>query len=116
MTRCISQRKKIIGLCKRPVTLALLFCFIVVSPLAAVFISTNEDHDCIENREYIEEPCRICVKINNAGSLLKQIREAVSIVFFAGAGLFSLAVARKQLDLFGNYHTTLVGVKARMNN
>ena len=101
---------------KRFAALALLFCFIVVSPLAAKFISTHAGHDCSESYDYSGEPCSICVKINNAGNLLKQIREAASIIFLAGAGLFAVTIARNKLSLFGNYLSTLVAVKARMNN
>ena len=113
---CISQTDKISGQYKRFIALPLLFCFIFAPFLAAVFISTHEDHGCIVDHDYSGEPCTICVKINNAGNLLKQIREAVSIMFFVGAGLFALTIARNKLDLFGNFHTTLVDVKARMNN
>ena len=96
--------------------LALLFCIIAVYPLEAVFISTHVGHDCIADRDYGGETCAVCVKINNTGSLLKQIREAASIIFFVSAGLFALTIVRIRLDLFGNYHTTLIDVKARMNN
>ena len=113
---CISQTDKIRWWHKRFVVLALLLCFIVVSPFEAVFISAHAGHDCISDHDYGGEPCAICVKINNAGNFLKQLRAAVSIIFFVSAGLFALTIARIKLDLLGNYHATLIDVKARMNN
>ena len=98
---------------KRLIVFALLFCFFVVPPLEAAFISIHADHYCIVEHG---EHCPVCVTIHHAGNLLKQIRDAASIIFFAAAGLFAVTISRIKLRLFGNYLTTLVDVKARMNN
>jgi len=90
---------------------SLLLCFVITSLLAAVFIITQTDHECIG------EACTVCALIHNAQKLLERMSKAALAILIAVVGLFTAITAWSKFDfLFRPYHSNLVSVKTRLNN
>jgi len=95
----------------RLIALLFLFCFVIASLTATVFIITQSNHDCIG------EGCSVCALIHNAQKSLNRIGKAAVAILVTAMGLFTAITIWSKFDfLFRPYHSNLVSVKTRLNN
>jgi len=96
---------------RRLIALLFLFCFVIASLTATIFIITQADHDCIG------EGCSVCALIHNAQKLLERMSKAALAILIAAVGSFTaITIWSKFGFLFRPYHSNLVSAKTRLNN
>ena len=92
------------------VALALLICFLVAVLSAEVFVITQAGHDCVG------DGCPVCAQIASVEGVLAQVKAALGGAIFVVPLLFAFALVLWKLISAELRFSTLVAVKARMNN
>jgi len=109
--RRISQTNKNCGQFKRRlIALSLLFCFVIVSLSATIFIITQSNHNCIGSN------CPVCKQIHDVQKFLDRIGRATIILLAVAVCSFTTCTTWIKLDSFQVYFSTPVSVKIRLNN
>ena len=110
MNRMPQTNKNCGQLKRRLIALSFLFCFIIVSLLATIFIIMQANHDCIG------KGCPVCEQIHNVQKLLDRIGKAAVIMFVVVVGSFTAITTWAKLNLLKVSPSTLISGKTRLNN
>jgi len=93
---------------KQWITVLLCVCFIAVSVLSVVYISSHADHDCPG------EQCEICLQIVHFQNTPRQLCAAVFAMAVTMAAIYVTA-AIVEVDRL-NRTGTLISLKVQLNN
>ncbi|MDR3342309.1 MAG: hypothetical protein LBT14_05885 [Treponema sp.] len=94
---------------KKGVLIACTLCIILVSLFSVAFILTHIDHDCTGSND-----CPVCLQIEGAQNLLKQLRTMAVVVPAAALAIPDIRSLGNP-RFFSVYPITTITLKVRLN-